>query len=98
MRKPSGESFESFIDRQVREAEERGAFRDLPGKGQPLADLDVNDEAWWIKRKLAEEGLAMPLPPGLQLRRDVERFRAELVELPTERAVREAVAKLRVVR
>jgi DnaJ family protein C protein 28 len=28
--------WESWIDQQIREAEERGAFKDLPGKGKPL--------------------------------------------------------------
>ncbi|MGD8626321.1 MAG: DUF1992 domain-containing protein [Anaerolineae bacterium] len=28
--------WESWIDQQIREAEERGAFKDLPGKGRPL--------------------------------------------------------------
>jgi hypothetical protein len=29
--------FESALDRQIRAAEERGEFDDLPGKGKPLA-------------------------------------------------------------
>ena len=35
-RKPRGVSFESWVERQVREARERGAFDDLPGAGKPL--------------------------------------------------------------
>lgn len=37
-RKPTGVSFESWIDKQVREAEMRGEFKDLPGAGKPLPD------------------------------------------------------------
>ena len=39
-RKPPGVSWESWIDRQIREAEERGAFADLPGAGMRIPDLD----------------------------------------------------------
>ncbi|NED90626.1 DUF1992 domain-containing protein, partial [Streptomyces sp. SID11233] len=34
-RKPPGLDFESWIDRQIREAEERGEFRALAGKPLP---------------------------------------------------------------
>jgi DnaJ family protein C protein 28 len=36
--------WESWIDQQIREAQERGEFDDLPGKGQPL-DLTPNPYA-----------------------------------------------------
>lgn len=94
MRKPTSQSFESFIDQQVREAGERGLFANLPGEGKPLPEVDRHDEAWWIKRKLAEEGLSLPLPPGLQLRRDVEVLRRALADFPSEAALREAVSEL----
>lgn len=31
--------FESWIDRQIREAQERGEFDDLPGAGEPIKGL-----------------------------------------------------------
>jgi DnaJ family protein C protein 28 len=40
----SPRDWESWIDQQIREAQERGAFDDLPGKGQPL-DLVSNPYA-----------------------------------------------------
>lgn len=50
-RRPPGMAFETWIDRQVREAEERGAFDNLPGAGKPIPDLHKPyDENWWIKR------------------------------------------------
>ena len=53
-RKPPGVGWESWIDKQIREAEERGEFEDLPGAGQPIPDLDKPfDELWWVKNKLA---------------------------------------------
>jgi DnaJ homologue, subfamily C, member 28, conserved domain len=47
-RKPRELSWESWIDRQVREATERGEFEDLPGSGEPIPDLDRPfDEMGW---------------------------------------------------
>ncbi|NUW44678.1 DnaJ family domain-containing protein [Nonomuraea rhodomycinica] len=91
-RKPYGVNFESWIDRQIREAEERGEFDDLPGKGKPLPDLDKPyDEMWWVKQKLRSEGLSMPLPPTLQLRKDAEEALAEARAARSEREVRQVV-------
>ena len=71
-RKPPGVSFETWVERQIREAEERGELRDLPGAGRPLADLDEpHDELWWVRRKLRREGLSY-LPPSLVLRKEAE--------------------------
>jgi hypothetical protein len=72
-RKPPGVPFENWVDRQIREAMERGEFDDLPGAGKPIPGLDrPYDEMWWIKQKVRAEGLSMPLPPTLQLRKDAE--------------------------
>lgn len=39
------------VERQIREAIERGEFEALPGAGKPLPDLDKQYEpAWWAKR------------------------------------------------
>jgi DnaJ homologue, subfamily C, member 28, conserved domain len=93
-RKPADLSFESWIEAQIREARERGAFDDLPGTGRPLASLtDADDPAWWAKQLLRREGLSV-LPPALEVRRDVERLREGLARIPSERLVREAVNAL----
>ena len=39
-RKPKGVTWESFVERQIREAQGAGEFDHLPGFGQPLADID----------------------------------------------------------
>lgn len=71
-RKPPGVSVESWVDRQIREAAERGDFDNLPGWGKPLASLDAPyDEMWWIKDKMHREGFAV-LPPALALRKEAE--------------------------
>ena len=71
-RKPPGVSWEKFIDRQIREASERGEFEDLPGTGKPIAELGKpSDATWWVKGKLRSEGLTY-MPPSLALRRDAQ--------------------------
>ncbi|NRQ37447.1 DUF1992 domain-containing protein [Nonomuraea sp. NN258] len=88
-RKPIGMPFESWIDKQIREAEERGEFDDLPGKGKPLPGLDKHlDEMWWIKQKIESEGLSMPLPPTLALRKEAEQALREARGARTEAEVR----------
>lgn len=95
-RKPWNVPFESWVERQIRLAQERGDFDNLEGAGKPLPRIDDSDELWWVKRKLAAEGLSTEalLPPSLQLRREVERLPGTVADLPTEQAVREAVADL----
>lgn len=93
-RRPAGESRESWIDRMIREAEERGDFDDLPGKGKPLEDLHrPRDDLWWVRRKLKDEGLEY-VPPALQVRREVDDARARLAEAGSEREIRDIVARI----
>lgn len=91
-RKPPGLSFESWADRQIREAEERGEFARLSGAGKPLpGDTDAGyDELWWVKRKMAQEGLSA-LPPTLALRKEAEDALAAAYEAPTEAAARRII-------
>ena len=96
-RKPPGLGFESWVEKQIREAAERGAFDDLPGAGKPLPGLNrPHDEMWWIKDKIRREGLSADalLPEPLRLRKEIERLPETVAALPTERAVRETVAEL----
>jgi hypothetical protein len=75
-RKPPGVSFETWIDRQIRDATERGEFDNLPGRGKPIADLDQpHDELWWIRQKMQRENVSY-LPPTLALRKEAEDGRA----------------------
>ncbi|HEX5498861.1 MAG TPA: DnaJ family domain-containing protein [Thermomicrobiales bacterium] len=69
-RKPAGATFESWVERQIRESYERGEFDDLPGSGEPFADRgQPYDELWWIKDKLRRENVTY-LPPTLALRKE----------------------------
>src|SRR4029453_4191712 len=66
--------YESAVDRQLREAQERGDFDNLPGTGKPLPDAGREyEEDWWVRDWLRREGApASGLPPALQLRRGAE--------------------------
>jgi hypothetical protein len=69
-RRPRGVRVESWVERQIREAEERGAFDNLPGAGKPLPGLGKpHDEMWWIRQKMAREGVSADalLPESLKL-------------------------------
>jgi hypothetical protein len=93
-RKPAGTSWESFVDRQIREAQERGEFDELPGRGEPIADLSRHrDDLWWVRRKLKDEGLSY-VPPSLQLKKEAEDLLDHLAEVPTESVLRETVRDL----
>ena len=90
-RKPTGISFESWIDRQIRQAAERGEFEDLPGSGAPLENLDKPyDEMWWVKRKLRDEQLSY-LPPSLALRKEAHEVLEGVSEARTEAEVRDRI-------
>ena len=67
-RKPKGATWESWVDRQIREAEERGAFKDLPGAGKPLKNLDTHDPDWWVKGLIQREHISGLGPAAILLR------------------------------
>lgn len=89
--------YESLVDQQIRLAQERGDFDDLPGAGKPLPGLGgPDDELWWIKGYLRREGLSTEdlLPTPLRLRKEIERLPETVDELSSEQSVREAVRRL----
>lgn len=96
-RKPPGVTFESWVDRQIRTAQERGDFDDLPGAGKPLPGAGAPlEEQWWIKEQIRREGISGDalLPAPLRLRREVEKLPETVAELTTERAVRDVAGEL----
>jgi hypothetical protein len=94
-RKPREISFASWIDRQVSEAQERGAFDDLPGAGKPLPKRALDGDTW-LRDYLDREGVSGEemLPVPLRLRKEAERLPDTLGELRSEPDVREVVRDL----
>jgi len=96
-RKPAGMSFTSWIDQQIGEAAERGAFDNLPGAGKPLPKRnEADDGLTWVRELLRREGLPADelLPTPLKLRKQSERLAESVQELGSEEEVRAAVAEL----
>ena len=93
-RKPHGVNYETWIDRQVREAMDRGEFDNLPGAGKPLRGIDdPYDEMWWVKDKLRRENVSI-LPASLALRKDAEEARSAAAQAATEGEVRRVIADI----
>lgn len=93
-RKLPGESWESFADRRIREAQEEGAFDRLPGFGRPIPGLDEpQDENWWIREKLRREEICA-LPPILEMRLEREKTLESVWALHSEAQVRRTLEKL----
>jgi hypothetical protein len=94
-RKPAGMSFTSWIDQQINEASERGAFDNLPGAGKPLPKRGDDTEAWlreWVRREGGSTEEMLPTP--LKLRKQSARLAENVHELRSEAEVREIVAEL----
>ena len=93
-RKPPGVGFETWVERQIREATERGEFDNLPGAGRPIDGLDEpHDELWWVKQKLRREHFAY-LPPTIALRKQAEEALEAAARAGSEDAVRRIVADI----
>ena len=89
-----GVRYESWVERQIREAIERGELDNLPGAGKPIAGLTDSDEDWWVKRFLQREQIEMPLPTSLALRKEIATLQQTLADVRTEDTVRAIVADL----
>jgi hypothetical protein len=95
-RKPPWASWETWIDAQIRDATEKGAFDNLPGAGKPLPNLDEPyDPLWWVKQFVKREEISV-LPPSLELLRKVEKELAAIEKLDDEATVRRRVDALNV--
>jgi hypothetical protein len=93
-KKPVGKTWESFIEQQIREAMEEGAFDNLQGKGQPIPDLGREyDPDWWAKKLIEREKVSV-MPPALALRRDVAQALERLPRMRDEAEVRRTLEAL----
>jgi Domain of unknown function (DUF1992) len=96
-RKPADMSFPTWVEKQIQDAEERGAFDNLPLAGKPLPKGDDADEGQaWLRDYLRREGVSTEemLPTPLRLRKEAERLADTVHLLASEQHVREAVADL----
>src|SRR6267142_1481477 len=93
-RKPREMTFASWVDQQVSEAAERGAFDNLPGAGKPISRRGGTDG--WLQDYLRREGVSADelLPTPLRLRKEIERLTETVQDLRSEDEVREVVKGL----
>ncbi|MDG4786791.1 DUF1992 domain-containing protein [Micromonospora sp. WMMD1102] len=90
---PSGH--ESRVERQIREAQERGEFDNLPGAGSPLPGHGgTYDENWWIRDWVRRENLTGVGPASLMIRKEAEQMPERLDRESSEAAVRDVVTAL----
>jgi len=90
-------SFTSWIDQQIHEAAERGAFDNLPGSGKPLPNRgDADDGQAWLRDYARREGVPPEelLPTPLKLRKQTARLTETVQDLGSEQEVRDVVAEL----
>lgn len=93
-RKPPEVPHETWVERQIREAAERGEFDNLPGAGKPIPDLDrPRDDLWWIKQKMRREKLAY-VPPTLALRKEAQDARDAVSRARSEAEVRRIMSDI----
>jgi len=93
-RKPPGVKWESWVEKQIREAQEQGDFDDLLGKGKPISDLGGNyDPNWWVKQLVQREQLSLS-SPSLEIRAKVERELEKISRCVLEEDVRPRIEAL----
>ena len=87
--------YESRIERQIREAQERGEFDNLPGAGKPLPGRgSTDDENWWIRDWVRRENLTGLAPTSLKIRKEAEDLSRRLTKESSEQSVRAIVTDL----
>jgi len=86
---------ESAFEAQIRQAQERGEFDNLPGAGKPLPGAgEAYDENWWLKQWVKREDIHGVLPASLALRKDAEDLTEVLSRKTSEIEVRRIVGEL----
>ena len=82
---------QAWVEQQLRIAQERGDFDNLPGYGKPLDLSGHHDPDWWLKKLVERENLHV-LPPSVQLRKEDAELDHRLDAHATEEQVRRTVA------
>ena len=80
-----------WVEQQLRIAQERGDFDNLPGAGKPIEGLGSDhDPDWWLKKLIEREHISV-LPPALALRKEDAELDDRLDAMTTETEVRREV-------
>lgn len=80
-----------WVEQQLRIAQERGDFDDLPGAGKPIPGLGgQHDPDWWLKSLVEREQISV-LPPALAIRQEDAELAETLDRFTTQAEVRREV-------
>jgi len=76
---------QGLIEKRIKEAQERGEFDNLPGKGKPLNledDSNVPEELRIAYKILKNAGY---LPPEIELKKEIRQMEDMLADMPDEK-------------
>ena len=77
--------FEKIVEEIIREAQERGDFDDLPGRGEPLKmedDRHIPEDLRLAHKILKNAGY---LPPEVELKKEIRKMEDLLESIPDEK-------------
>lgn len=93
-RKPPGLDWETWIDRLIRQAQERGEFADNSLHGKPIPSLGKRrPDDWFAQSLMAREGLEQ-LPKTIRVRKNLDRALEAIAAADDEDEVRRIVADI----
>jgi hypothetical protein len=77
--------FQDIIERKIKEAQEKGEFDNLPGKGEPLKLEDDSGvpEDLRLAYKILKN--ADCLPPEIELKKEIRQMEDMLADIPDEK-------------
>ncbi len=86
--------YQKIVEQLLREAEEQGEFRNLPGKGKPLHLEDESNipEDLRLAYKILKN--ADCLPPELELKKEIRQMEDLLDAIPDEREKYKMIKKI----
>lgn len=96
-RRPPNVSIPTWVERQIRDANAKGAFDNLEGSGKPLPNLGrSHDDLAWMAAYLKRENVEVDalLPPALALAKEVENLPVRLLRERSEQRARAVVEDL----
>lgn len=93
-RKPPGLDWETWIDRLIRQAQERGEFAHNSLHGKPIPSLGKRrPDDWFAQGLIAREGIEQ-LPKTIRVRKNLDRALEAIADADDEEEVRRIVSDI----
>lgn len=93
-RKPPGLDWETWIDRLIRQAQERGEFEGNSLHGKPIPSLGQRrPDDWFAQQLMAREGVEH-LPKTIRVRKNLDRALEDIAAATDEDEVRRIVVDI----